>query len=137
MHVGQTFVLTRDVFVIDTNDGRLFFDPVFCTPGLWVDVPGRGSILWGSPLPTVEEWDRTHNPHEIRGVIRAGAVVSLDKIIYDAHIEDDDSYYVFDVVDGAFRGRPVCFNLLMEPRSPEPKSRLYRVPNSDNMHSTR
>jgi hypothetical protein len=134
-HLGQLFVLQHDVYVLDENSNLHFpWDD-----DLWATLPEKETGLYGSPLPAISEWQRSHQPSEIRGVIRSGAVFSLEKLVYHWYFEGDTSYYRFKVVDGDFRGQTICLNELMSPRSRDRSNyaanNLYKDPNPENMRA--
>jgi hypothetical protein len=115
MKIGQKYLLGRDAFLWDVNHNRPFFDPYPVTPGCWLVVPSQATGWYGSgdPLPSVEEWQKSGGPDGIRGVVNSGTVVSLSSITYYNYVEGDTAYYVFTILNGPYRGRPVCLNDLM------------------------
>src|SRR4051812_24866301 len=126
LRTGQNYILQVDALIIDINHGRVFFDRLPCRPGLWAEAAGKTSPYYGT-LPTAAQWEQSHQPGNVRGVLAAGTPLILEKVIFYDYVENADTYYVFRATDGPQRGESFCFNDLMSPSS-ESTPRLL-VPN--------
>jgi hypothetical protein len=128
MRIGQTYSLQCDVFLWDVNWNRFFLDHYGgCIPALWLVAPEQETGWWkqDTPLPSTDEYRRTHEPGGIKGIVSRGTTLSLTKIDYYTYVEDATSYYLFTVADGPYRGKLVCANELMLPHKfPELRRQL-------------
>lgn len=121
--IGAIYRLRLPVYNYDTNTGRIFFNHNPVAPGFWL-LPEK-SEAWVN-MPSFSDYKKSSGPAGITGIVQAGSSIQLTKIIYYNYFEGSTSFYEYVFCEGAFKGRRVCGNELMEAVA---GNRLHRLPN--------